>query len=59
MPPRIATETNLGGLRGGLACGVSSEFLDEEVARRMQSRDPGIRRRATWVAEAAISAGKA
>ena len=42
-----------------LACGIWSEFLDEEVAMRMQSRDPGIRRRATWVAEAAISAGKA
>jgi hypothetical protein len=25
----------------------------------MQSPDPGIRRRATWVAEAAVSAGKA
>jgi hypothetical protein len=38
---------------------VRSGFLDEEIARRMQSRDPGIRRRATWVAKAAISAGKA
>ncbi len=44
---------------GRLACGVWSDFLDEEVARPMQSPDPGIRRRATWVAEAAISAGKA
>jgi hypothetical protein len=44
---------------GRLACGVWSDMLDEEVAKRMQSRDPGIRRRATWVAEAAISAGKA
>ena len=42
-----------------LACGIWSEFLDEEVAMRMQSPDAGIRRRATWVAEAAISAGKA
>jgi hypothetical protein len=44
---------------GRLACGIWSDFLDEEVARRMQSPDPGIRRRATWIAEAAISAGKA
>jgi hypothetical protein len=44
---------------GRLACGIWSDFLDEEVANRMQSPDPGIRRRATWVAEAAISAGKA
>ena len=44
---------------GRLACGIWSDFLDEEVARRMQSPDPGIRRRATWVAEAAISAGQA
>lgn len=44
---------------GRLACGIWSDFLDEEVARRMRSPDPGIRRRATWVAEAAISAGKA
>lgn len=44
---------------GRLACGIWSDFLDEEVAARMQSPDPGIRRRATWVAEAAISAGKA
>ncbi|MTD93504.1 hypothetical protein GIW81_04045 [Hyphomicrobium sp. xq] len=44
---------------GRLACAIWSDFLDEEVARRMQSPDPGIRRRATWVAEAAISAGKA
>jgi hypothetical protein len=42
-----------------LACGVWSDMLDEEVAQRMQSRDPGVRRRATWVATAAISAGKA
>lgn len=42
-----------------LACGVWSPMLDEEVAARMGSDDPGIRRRATWVAEAAISAGKA
>ena len=40
--------------RAALACGVWSDFLDEEVARRMQSPDPGVRRRATWVAEAAI-----
>jgi hypothetical protein len=44
---------------GRLACGIWSDFLDEEVARRMQSPDPGIRRRATWVAEAAVSAGRA
>jgi hypothetical protein len=44
---------------GRLACGIWSDFLDEQVANRMQSRDPGVRRRATWVAEAAISAGKA
>ena len=44
---------------GRLACGIWSDFLDEEVAARMQSADPGIRRRATWVAAAAISAGKA
>jgi hypothetical protein len=44
---------------GRLACGIWSDFLDEEVALRMQSPDPGIRRRATWVAEAAISAGRA
>ena len=44
---------------GRLACGIWSDFLDEEVANRMQSRDRGVRRRATWVAEAAISAGKA
>jgi hypothetical protein len=42
-----------------LACGIWSDLLDEEVAQRMQSRDPGIRRRAVWVAEAAISAGNA
>jgi len=42
-----------------LACGVWSDMLDEEVAKRMESPDPGIRRRATWVAEAAVSAGKA
>jgi hypothetical protein len=44
---------------GRLACGIWSDFLDEQIAARMQSRDAGIRRRATWVAEAAISAGKA
>jgi hypothetical protein len=44
---------------GRLACGIWSDFLDEQVAARMQSRDPGVRRRATWVAAAAISAGKA
>jgi hypothetical protein len=44
---------------GRLACGIWSDFLDEEVAQRMQSPDPGIRRRATWVAAAAISAGRA
>ena len=44
---------------GRLACGIWSDFLDEEVAARMQSRDAGVRRRATWVAAAAISAGKA
>ncbi len=44
---------------GRLACGVWSDLLDDGVARRMQSPDPGVRRRATWVAEAAISAGKA
>ena len=42
-----------------LACGVWSDVLDEEVAKRMESPDPGIRRRALWVAQAAISAGKA
>lgn len=42
-----------------LACGVWSDVLDEEIAKRMTSSDPGIRRRAVWVAEAAISAGKA
>jgi hypothetical protein len=44
---------------GRLACGVWSDFLDAEVAKRMQSADEGVRRRATWVAQAAISAGKA
>jgi hypothetical protein len=44
---------------GRLACGIWSDFLDDEVAKRMQSPDPGIRRRAAWVAEAAISAGRA
>lgn len=44
---------------GRLACGIWSDFLDEEVARRMQSDDRGVRRRAAWVAGAAISAGKA
>ena len=42
-----------------LACGVWSDMLDEEVARRMESDDAAIRRRAIWVAKAAISAGKA
>jgi hypothetical protein len=42
-----------------LACGVWSDALDDEVGQRMQSPDPGIRRRAFWVAEAAVSAGKA
>ena len=42
-----------------LACGVWSDHLDEEVAKRLASPDPGIRRRALWVAQAAISAGKA
>jgi hypothetical protein len=44
---------------GRLACGIWSDFLDEEVALRMQSPDAGIRRRATWIATAAISAGRA
>lgn len=44
---------------GRLACAVWSDFLDEQVAERMTSTDPGIRRRATWVAAAAVSAGKA
>jgi hypothetical protein len=44
---------------GRLACGIWSDFLDEEVAKRMQSADAGVRRRATWVAEAAIHSGKA
>jgi hypothetical protein len=44
---------------GRLACGVWSDFLDEEVAMRMQSADKGVRRRATWVAEAAVFSGKA
>jgi hypothetical protein len=44
---------------GRLACGVWSDMLDEEVANRMTSADAGVRRRAIWVAEAAISAGKA
>jgi hypothetical protein len=44
---------------GRLACGIWSDFLDEEVAKRMQSADAGIRRRATWVAAAAIHSGKA
>jgi hypothetical protein len=63
-------ESHAGGVRekghrvefrnfGRLACGIWSAFLDAEVARRMQSPDPGIRRRATWVAAAAISAGRA
>ncbi len=44
---------------GRLACAVWSDLLDEEVANRIESPDAGIRRRATWVAEAAISSGKA
>ncbi len=44
---------------GRLACGIWCDFLDDGVATRMVSDDPGIRRRAVWVAEAAISAGKA
>ncbi len=44
---------------GRLACAVWSDFLDEQVAERMTSADPGIKRRATWIAEAAVSAGKA
>ena len=42
-----------------LACGVWSDWLDDQIAERMRSPDPGIRRRAIWVAGAAISAGKA
>lgn len=42
-----------------LACAVWSDALEEEVAKRMQASDAGIRRRATWVGEAAVSAGKA
>lgn len=42
-----------------LACGVWSDRLDEGIAARMRSPDPGIRRRAVWVAEAVISNGKA
>lgn len=42
-----------------LACGVWSDELDDEVANRLESPDAGIRRRATWVAEAAVSSGKA
>lgn len=44
---------------GRLASGVWSDALDQMVAERMKSDDPGVRRRATWVAEAAMSAGKA
>ncbi len=42
-----------------LACGIWSDSLDEGVATRMTSADPGIRRRAIWVAQAAIDANKA
>lgn len=42
-----------------LACGVWTEVLDDQVAERMASRDPGVRRRAFWVGEAAVNAGKA
>ena len=42
-----------------LACSIWSDLLDEEVAKRMQSTDVGIRRRATWVAEATCFSGKA
>lgn len=42
-----------------LACAVWSDLLDEEVALRMVSADAGVRRRAVWVAQAAISSGKA
>lgn len=42
-----------------LACVVWSDVLDIEIAKRMESPDDGIKRRAIWVAEAAITAGKA
>lgn len=42
-----------------LACGVWSDHLDEEIARRMTSTDAGVKRRAVWVAEVVISSGKA
>jgi hypothetical protein len=42
-----------------LACTVWSDWLDAEIAARMTNPDAGIRRRATWVAEAAIAATKA
>lgn len=42
-----------------LACAVWSDALDASVAERLDSRDAGIRRRATWIAKAAMSAGKA
>lgn len=42
-----------------LACAIWSDALDQAIALRMASTDPGIRRRATWVGEAAVSSGKA
>lgn len=42
-----------------LACTVWSNFLDVEIAKRMESTDEGIKRRAIWFAEAVIAAGKA
>lgn len=42
-----------------LACAVWSTHLDDRVALRIASDDAGIRRRAIWVGEAAIAAGKA
>ena len=42
---------------GRLACG-SGRIAGRAVAARMQSGDPGVRRRATWVVAAAISAGR-
>lgn len=42
-----------------LGCAVWSDALDEAVALRMESPDRGIRRRALWVAEAAVASGKA
>lgn len=44
---------------GRLACAVWSDALDDAIAERMQSADPGIRRRAYWVGYTAIHAGKA